>query len=85
MCMCGRCWSSPDTRFGGEPVGLFEKSNKTKSVSPALEKRHYSVRSLESWMDFLKYTSMFATFLARGVVFYSKQNFRAKILIGGRD
>lgn len=35
-------------------------------------------------MDFLKYTSMFATFLARGVVFYSKQNFRAKILIGGQ-
>lgn len=83
MCVCGRCWSSPDTRFGGKPVEPSEKSDKMKSVSPVLEKRLYSVRSLESWMAFLKYARMFAPFLARGVVFYSKQNFRAKIPIKG--
>lgn len=67
--MCGGCWSSPDTRFGDEPVGLFEKSDQMQSVSTLMEKKHYIVRSLESWMAFLKYARSFATFLAHGMAF----------------
>lgn len=77
----GRCWSSPDTRFGGEPVGLTEKSSKMNSVSALMGRKHLLVQSLESWTAVLKYARTFETFLAHGLVFYSEQNCRAKTLI----